>query len=145
MGRPTKYSEEFADAICELIASGVPEYIAAQSSGISRDTFMEWKKSKPAFSDKVKKARADSVATRVARIEKAARGGDEIEVSEKIVEHPNGKTERTVIRKKTAPAWTADAWYLERQFCEQFGLNRIDLKELIRLLKSTKGSAKGKK
>lgn len=142
-GRQTKYSEEFADAICALIASGVPEYIAAQSSGINRDTLSQWKRDKPDFSDKVKRARAAAVAVRVARIEKAARGGDEIEVSEKTIKHKDGKIERIIVRKKTPPAWTADAWYLERQFCEQFGLNRIDLKELIKLLRESKSTSRG--
>ena len=64
--------------------------------------------------------------------------GEEVEVSEKTIKHKDGKLERIVIRRKTAPSWTADAWYLERQFCEEFGLNRLDLKELLKILRASR-------
>lgn len=137
-GRPAKYTEELAAAIVESISKGVPESIAAQAAGIHRETLHAWKKKKPAFSDAVKRARAEAVRVRVERIYAAANGGAEIEVSEKTIKHKDGKLERIVIRKKTPPQWTADAWYLERQFCEEFGLNRLDLKELLKLLRESK-------
>ncbi len=139
-GRPAKYTDEIAKAICEAVAAGVPEVIAAQAAGVARTTLQRWKKKHAAFCSTIKEARAQAIEVRVKRINKAAQGGDEVEVSEKTVEYPNGKTETTVVRKKTAPQWTADAWYLERQVCEQFGLNRLDLKELLNLLRASRAN-----
>lgn len=137
-GRPTKYTDELAVAICEAIASGVPEVIAAQAAGIHRSTLHEWKKCTPSFSDAIKRARAKAIVERIETVRKAAKGGDEIEVIEKTIKHKDGKLERVVTRKKTPPLWTAAAWYLERQVCEEFGQNRIELKELLNLLKSAR-------
>lgn len=141
-GRPTKYTEEIATAICLAVATGVPEVLAAQAAGIGKSTLTDWKRNRQPFSEAVKRARAEAVQRRVERIEKAARGGEEYETQEKVVKHKDGKIEKTVIRKKTVPVWQADAWYLERQFCEQFGLNRLDLKELLALLRESKRQRK---
>lgn len=137
-GRITKFDEAIGKAICEAIAVGVPEVIAAQAAGIARSTLCRWKTSKAPFREAITQARAKAVQVRVERIDKAARGGEEIEVSEKTIKHKDGKLERIVIRKKTPPLWTADAWYLERQFCEQFGMNRLDLKELLKILRASR-------
>lgn len=142
-GRKTLYTEELAAAICKAVATGTPEVLAAQSVGIHRLTLLTWKKKNKAFDNAIKKARGEAVSRRIERIEKAARGGEEIELTEKIIKHKDGKVEKIVIRKKTPPLWTADAWYLERQFCEQFGLNRLDLKELLTLLRAAKKEREG--
>jgi hypothetical protein len=138
MARPRKFTPEIAEEICKAVAAGVPENYAATAAGIHRDTMHHWKKRNAAFADAVKKARAQAIQVRIERIEKAARGGEEVEVSEKTIKHKDGKLERIVIRRKTAPSWTADAWYLERQFCEEFGLNRLDLKELLKILRASR-------
>lgn len=141
-GRPTKYTDELAVAICEAIASGVPEVIAAQAAGLDKSTLTSWKKSKPDFLAQVKEARAQAVQVRIKRIEKAAKGGEDVDVSDRTIKHKDGKLERIVTRKKTYPTWQADAWWLERQFVEEFGLNRIELKELLGLLRDMKGRKK---
>lgn len=138
MAAPSKYTEEIAIAICEAIASGVPERIAAQAAGIHRSTLHAWKKNTSSFSDAIKRARASAIVERIETIRKAAKGGDEVEVIEKTIKHKDGKLERVVIRKKTPPIWTAAAWYLERQVCEEFGQNRIELKELLNLMKAAR-------
>ena len=134
----TKYSEEIRAAICDAVAKGVPEIYAAQAAGIDRGTLSRWKRKHSALCHGIKEARAQAIQVRVERIEKAAKGGQEIEVTEKVIKHKDGKIEKITIRKKTSPQWTADAWYLERQFCEQFGLNRLDLKELLKLLRASR-------
>lgn len=130
-GRPTLFTEELGQAICDAIAAGVPEKIAAQAAGINYSTLAEWKKNKADFADQIKVARAQSVEVRIKRIEKAAKGGQDVDVSERTIKHKDGKLERVVTRKKTYPAWQADAWWLERQMVEEFGLNRAELKEIL--------------
>lgn len=143
-GAPLKYSEELAASICAAIAVGTPEAIAAQAAGISKDTITAWKKKYEDFSISVKRARAEAVKRRIERIEKAAKGGEEYETSEKVIKRKDGSIEKTTVRKKSYPTWQADAWYLERQFCEEFGLNRVELKELLHLLRDAKKARLGK-
>lgn len=137
-GQQTKYTDDLAASICKAVSTGVPESIAAQAAGINKHTLTRWKKVHPDFYTQIKVARAEAVQRRIERIEKAAKGGDEYETQETVIKHKDGRIEKKTVRKKTYPTWQADAWYLERQFCEEFGLNRLDLKELIKLLKDHK-------
>jgi hypothetical protein len=144
MARPSKYTEEIGQAICDAVAVGLPEVLAAQAAGIAITTLKAWKSRKRLFQAALKKARAQSARERVERIRKAAGGGDEYESKVTIRTFKDGTTLKTVEKKKMPPAWTADAWWLERQMCEHFGLNRIDLKELIKLLKANQGKQHAK-
>lgn len=137
-GRPAKYTEELAQAIVDSIASGMPEIHSAVLFGICRTTLSDWKRKKPAFSASIKKARAQAMQGRIAVITAAAKGGDEYETQETVTKSKDGSITKKVVRKKTPPNWTAAAWYLERQYCDQFGLNRLDLKELLQLLRAAK-------
>lgn len=144
-GGQTKYSEELGEAICKAVASGVPEYIAAQASGVHRQTLIRWKKSNGTLCDGIKKARAECIQTRINDIMAAARGGAEVELQRITTKHKDGSVTEKVIRKKTPPTWTASAWWLERQECDHFGLNRLDLKELIKALRESREARKGDK
>lgn len=57
--RPTKYNEERVEIIAASIAAGDSIKVAAAKAGINLDTFFEWRKSKPEFSDRVKEAKAE--------------------------------------------------------------------------------------
>lgn len=142
MSAPSKFTEELAQAICDAVASGVPEIIAAQAAGVDKSTVTNWKKSKPEFLAQIKEARARAVQVRIKRIEKAAKGGEDVDVTERTIKHKDGKLERIVSKKKTYPTWQADAWWLERQFVEEFGLNRVELKEMLVLLRELKKERK---
>ena len=55
-GRPTKYTDEFCDKVIELGREGASKHEMAWALGIHYDTFNEWQKEKPEFSDAVKRS-----------------------------------------------------------------------------------------
>lgn len=59
MARPTKYTPETTAKIFDALRSGDTNDIAAAKAGINIDTFYEWLKSKPEFSEGVKRSRAE--------------------------------------------------------------------------------------
>jgi hypothetical protein len=67
-GRPSLRTPEMVDAICELIAKGVPARWAAIQCGISQGTFFEWQAANPEFAERIKQARAAKVKKLVGRI-----------------------------------------------------------------------------
>jgi hypothetical protein len=93
LGRPTKYNLKIAKKILTTISAGANIEDACQHAGIHKDTFYEWKKVQPGFSDAVRRAEIDGKIRRLARIDKAGRAGH----------------------------WQADAWYLERKFPDEYG------------------------
>jgi hypothetical protein len=95
MGAKGKYSPEIIKEIYKYIEAGVPNRHAAQSVGISEDTFYEWLKIFPEFSEAIKKAHAKAVARNAINIQKAS--------------------------EKT---WTASAWWLERREPADFGVKQ---------------------
>jgi hypothetical protein len=59
-GRPTKYHEGMAEEVSNMGHEGESLCEMAQALGIHWDTFCQWRKEKPAFSDAVKQARRNS-------------------------------------------------------------------------------------
>ena len=109
-GRPSKYTPEIVATICDLIRSGNFKNYVAEQVGICRDTFNEWERRYPKFSDLVKSAEGERKETLLQRIQSAS----------------------------TAPAgsvdWKAAAWILERMYPGEFSLhNRIDLQAEVRV------------
>lgn len=88
-----KYTPELVEQISRLIEAGNYAVDACMAVGINNDTFYDWLKTKPEFSDTIKKARAKAITMKVTRIEKAGRDGN----------------------------WQADAWWLERVARARFG------------------------
>lgn len=86
MARPSKYSAELTAKICELLAEGLSTAKVCDLVGINPDTFTEWNKSNPEFSEAIKKAKAENERWHLAQIRTGAREGH----------------------------WQASAWYLER-------------------------------
>lgn len=115
-GRPTKLlTDAVRKAVLKAVSEGCPFTVAAQAAGISPSTFRDWRQrgrrgESPfdVFLGDVKKAEAEGVRRRVARILKAG-----------------------------ARHWQADAWYLERRHPDLFALDRKELvalkKELAEL------------
>ena len=52
-----KYSKEIVDKICMYLAQGDTQKEAGKKAGICEDTFAEWVKNKPGFSERVKEAK----------------------------------------------------------------------------------------
>lgn len=86
MPRPTKYNPERVQRIVETLRGGNTRRAAAWAGGIEIDTFHQWLKRYPAFSDAVKQAEADAELAMVERV-----------------------------RLASVDTWQAAAWWLERK------------------------------
>jgi hypothetical protein len=145
-GRPTKFTPEVRKVILDTIATGVPRCHAADRAGISQTTLKNWigrgrRASKGEFFDflaSIKKGEADAITGSVARIRKAAAGGQLLERTTKTVttRDRSGKTTTTTTttERVTSPQWTADAWFLERRYPEEFAANTLETKELRKIV-----------
>ena len=59
-GRPTKYRKEMCEEVISFMAQGFSKAEAAAHLGISEETFHQWKKAKPEFSESVKEGSRQS-------------------------------------------------------------------------------------
>jgi hypothetical protein len=91
-----KRNPEIIAKVAELVGSGTPIKHAAEACGIDRNTIYAWMESDPTLSAEIKRRRSQALHERVERIRAAGQKG----------------------------IWTADAWYLERQHPEEFGLKQ---------------------
>lgn len=98
-GRPTKYTPETVKRILEAIKLGVAYVDAANYGGVSFETFNEWRKQYPEFSEAVESASGQAVTACMAKIQKAATEG----------------------------SWQASAWILERRHPDRYGRTRVEL------------------
>jgi hypothetical protein len=121
-GRPTKKTPERVDAILRALKAGNTRKAAACFAEIHVDTFYEWMKADPSFSDAVEKSEADAEVRFVTRIATAA--------------------EET---------WQAAAWWLERRRPDDYrqqnathvsGNLQVGLSELMREARKTKTAAR---
>lgn len=90
-----KYDKEHIDKILEGLTNGDGRVRSCKAAGITHDTFMNWMNEYSDFSDAVKKAEAV--------------GNDRIKDLAK----------RGII-EKFQTQWTACAWWLERNYPEEF-------------------------
>lgn len=65
-GRPSKWTPELQQGLCEAISGGLPIQVAATMHGIHKDTLYEWMKTRTGFSDAIKQALATGEARCVA-------------------------------------------------------------------------------
>ena len=89
-----KYGKEMVEKITQALCDGQGRVRACKIAGIHYDTFMEWMRSKPEFSEAVKKAEAT--------------GNDKIK----------DICQRRIIEDKS---WQSAAWWLERTDPANFG------------------------
>ena len=89
-----KYGKEMVKKITQALCDGQGRVRACKIAGIRYDTFMEWMRSKPEFSEAVKKAEAT--------------GNDKIK----------DICQRRIIEDKS---WQSAAWWLERTDPANFG------------------------
>jgi hypothetical protein len=93
MGRRTKFTAEAQQGVCDAIRLGTTYELAALSAGIAYETFNEWRKTKPQFSEALREAECAAALVWLTKIEKAATDGD----------------------------WRAAAWKLERRYPNDYG------------------------
>lgn len=92
-GRPSKYVPEVVDALLERIEKGGTFADASASVGVAYETFIGWRNRYADFDERVLAAEAKGKLARIDRISDAGAKGN----------------------------WTADAWYLERRYPEEYG------------------------
>ena len=71
-GRPSKYTPGTVRKICDAVADGLPFKYAAALGGISHETFAEWRRQFPAFSERIRGAVARGILSRLRLIKRAA-------------------------------------------------------------------------
>jgi transposase len=98
-GRPTKYTPETVERICEAIRLGATYALAAGYGGISYETFRVWNEEHPAFSAAVKDAEAAGALKWLTKIEAASE-----------------------------EQWQAAARKLERRYPQDYGRTVVDQK-----------------
>jgi hypothetical protein len=130
VGRKPKLTPAVQQRLVQAVTAGAYFEVACEAAGISRATGYEWiargcgqDKDRPRtplyadFADAIEKAHADAELLRVARIAKAAQGGQLL--SEKIRRTADG--EEIIERRYSQPQWQADAWWLERRYPARWG------------------------
>jgi len=106
-GRPTKYSIETEEKICNALRAGNTQKVSALYAGIDETTFYRWMQNYASFASAIKKAEADAEVSAVA-----------------------------IIKKAMPETWQAAAWWLERRKPDDYGRNlalRAD-KEVARII-----------
>ena len=93
MPRRTKYTPEVQRRICDALAIGATQALACKYGGITAETFNQWRKAKPGFSEALEEAEGRAVVGWLAKIEQAASAG----------------------------SWQAAAWKLERRYPADYG------------------------
>lgn len=99
--RPTKYTKKTIDTILNGIRNNQGKTRAVKNAGIDYSTFCDWVNKKPDFSNAVKKAE-----------EEALMAGKDYAIM--------------AIFNAMENQWQAAAWWLERNFKEQYSLKNND-------------------
>lgn len=106
--RPTKFTPETVDRLIEAVRLGLPLHLAAESAGVSYQTFNEWQQGRfPRGADKDLKHEFSEALTR-AKGESALRLMD-------------------LIQSAAPDDWRAAAWILERRFPKDFGKHMVEV------------------
>lgn len=109
-----KYCPEIVDAIMKGLRSGISITNVCKLLDISKQTFYDWKDSKPYFFDSIKKAQYDSINKGLEVIQKAGEGC-KIKVLNKKGE---------LVEIDVPGDWRAIAWGLERGHQEIFAIRQ---------------------
>ena len=113
MARKGKY-QEVAAQVVQFIEEGETDANACRLANINTDTFYEWLKKRPEFSDAIKTARENFLKNRQSQIERCliarAKGGIKVkEISTEYIAGADGKPiiAKRVCKEKTLPPDTA--------------------------------------
>jgi len=136
MARKSKYTPALVDQLLELLRKGNTDTDACALVGVSTETFYEWIKSKPEFSDTVSHARAAAreLAVNAWRswlvpqvvTEETVETFTETRRNKKGEPYDYVRKTSTVLTKTLAPDWRAAESYLKRRDRENWG-DRVDV------------------
>ena len=90
-----KYSKERIDLICKYLEQGMTQKHACEFAGLSEETFHQWKRNKPEFTERLKVSAMKCLHRNLALIQKAA-----------------------------ITQWTAGAWWCERNYPELYAIRQ---------------------
>ncbi|MFD7504775.1 hypothetical protein [Streptomyces sp. NPDC059850] len=142
LGRPCLLSEEVEARLVAASRTGVAVELAAEMAGVSRSSFLAWMargraeveareageepdpeaEEYAALFVKVRTARATAAARAMANIRRVADGGITTKITtRRFRDSVTGEIVEETVEDRTSPDWRADAWYLERQFRDQYG------------------------
>jgi len=114
-----KYSQEVVDILIKHIRGGSTITSACDAVGISKVTFYEWMKTKPNFSNAIKKAQ--SIPNK--KVEKAlykSAIGYLTTVAKYQTKGSNGKPQTKTIKKKILPNITAMIFWLKNKLPDEW-------------------------
>lgn len=106
-GRPTKFTSDRRSKIVEALKRGNTRTVAVALAGISYETFCQWLKKSPDFSEEIKTAEAEAELASV-----------------------------QVIREAAITTWQAAAWWLERRRPEEWSNSHVIRVKLEREVES---------
>ena len=101
-----KYNKQTVEAICGFIRDGDSQKLACKKAGIGDSTFHDWIKTKPEFSERIKKAKEEFQATITGKLEetlwKRAMGYEITETETEYVSDAQGnpkiKSQKTKVK-----------------------------------------------
>jgi len=111
-GRPTLYKEEYAEQARKYCLLGATDRELAELFEVNEDTIHEWKKVHPAFSESVKKGKAQADANVADRLYQRALGYEHPEIDIRVV---NQTIVETPITKIYPPDPTAAIFWLKNR------------------------------
>lgn len=138
MAGVSKLTPEVLKSVLDSVSKGLTQRLVAARAGVTDRTIRTWmRKGKQgdveftSFFSAVKKAEAEAIAKKVAIILKAANGVTERTV--KRTTFPDGTTKEETSTRKVFE-WTAAAWWLERNFPDLYGSDRMRMRHLEKRL-----------
>jgi transposase len=108
LGRETKLTPATQKTICDAIAAGNYDYVAAEYAGVGRSTFFAWL------------AKGEQAQTGIHRdfLDAVKRAGSQAEVRNISIIELDG-------------SWQSKAWWLERKFHDRWGRKETIKQDLV--------------
>lgn len=135
-GRKTKRTPELEAQLLMVLRAGNTRRAACAYVGVHEVTFERWVNRFADFADSVKKSEMEPLIQSIGRIRQAAQGGAVVKRTTTTVTKADGVTTTKTEEEYTRPEWTADAWFAERKYAEDWGRKdvlRIERADLVRL------------
>lgn len=143
-GRPTIYTPELAERICELVAinpMGLPRLCSKYSEIPHYDTIKAWRRSRPEFSSKYAEAKQFQAEILAESIEDVC---DELDLCTFVDEHGNKRIDSGLVAqarlKVDSRKWTASKLapkiYGDRKELEQVQTENADIKAELQALRA---------
>lgn len=119
--------------IIGALQKGATRRAASAAAGISHDSLERWQKRDAAFAALVEKAELSCAVESIERIRAAGAGGALLEETVTTTTKRDGSIVVVERRRYSAGEWTADAWFLERKYPEDWGRrDRVALEDAHR-------------